>query len=124
MSQQIDQAPMTRSEFFRLAALGAGGVGLLALPGCDAKPAAPEGARQGYVVAITHGASDATRVMLALATASKLPKGDNHVWFAIDGGALCKKGEAEKVTSPLFTKQGNAAKLLDEISAQGTALHI
>ena len=62
--------------------------------------------------------------MLALVTASKLPKGDNHVWFAIDGGPLCKKGEAEKVTSPLFVKQGNAAKVLEEIRSQGAALHI
>ena len=62
--------------------------------------------------------------MLALFTATKLPKGDNHVWFAIDGGELCKKGKAEDVTSPLFTKQGNAAKLLAELHSGGTALHI
>jgi len=76
------------------------------------------------VVAVTHGPQDATRVMLALVTASRLPKGDNHVWFAIDGGELCKKGEAEKVTSPLFAKQGNAAQVIDAIRAQGTAVHI
>src|SRR5260370_1165709 len=81
---------------------GAGGLGLTALAGCSSKTVVTEGARQGYVVAVTHGPQDATRVMLALVTASRMPKGVNHVWFAIDGGQLCKKGEAEKVTSPLF----------------------
>lgn len=115
---------LSRAEFLRLAALGVGGLGVAALAGCPSKAPVAEGARQGYVVAITHGPDDATRVMLALTTASKMPKGENHVWFAIDGGPLCKKGEAEKVTSPLFVKQGNAGKLLDEVRAQGTKIHI
>jgi predicted peroxiredoxin len=76
------------------------------------------------VVTITHGPKDPDRVMLALVTASKLPPGDNHVWFSIDGGQLCKKGEAEKVTSPLFTKQGNAAKMIEDLRARGVAVHI
>lgn len=84
----------------------------------------PEGGRQGYVIAITHGPKDPDRVMLALATASRLPKGDNHVWFSIDGGQLCKKGEAEKVTSPLFTKQVNAGKMIEDLRAKGIAIHI
>jgi len=105
--------------------LGAGGLGLTALAGCGSKTVVTEGARQGYVVAVTHGPQDATRVMLALVTASRMPKGDNnHVWFAIDGGPLCKKGEAQKITSPLFTKQGDAAKVIEAIRGQGTALHI
>lgn len=83
-----------------------------------------EGGRQGYVVAITHGPKDPDRVMLALVTASRLPAGDNHVWFAIDGGQLCKKGDAEKVSSPLFTKQGNAAKVIEQLRAKGVAIHI
>jgi hypothetical protein len=124
MPQQEDSRALSRSDFLRLAALGAGGLGLAALAGCGSKAVVTEGGRQGYVVAVTHGHQDSTRVMLALVTASRLPKGDNHVWFAIDGGELCKKGEAEKVSSPLFPKQGNAAKVLDEIRSQGTALHI
>jgi hypothetical protein len=80
--------------------------------------------REGYVVMITHGPKDADRIMLALTTAARLPKGDNHVWFAIDGGQLCKKGAAEKVTSPLFTKQGSAAKVIANLRAQGIAIHI
>lgn len=125
MSHEEVSSNLSRGDFFRLAALGAGGLGLTALAGCNTKrTVVAEGARLGHVVAVTHGPEDATRVMLALFTATRLPKGDNHVWFAIDGGQLCKKGDAEKVTSPLFTKQGNAAKLIDEIRANGTALHI
>ena len=124
MSQQEEDTPLGRGDFLRLAALGAGGLGLTALAGCSGQTVIKEGGRQGHVVAVTHGLKDPTREMLALFTATKLPKGDNHVWFAIDGGELCKKGKAEDVTSPLFTKQGNAAKLLAELHSGGTALHI
>ncbi len=124
MSRPDKNANMTRSDFLRLAAFGAGGLGLTAVAGCSSKTAVSEGGRQGYVVAVTHGSKEPTRVMLALFTASRLPPGDNHVWFAIDGGELCKKGEAEKVSSPLFIKQENAAKMIEQIHAKGTALHI
>jgi len=124
MSEKVDGSPVSRGDFLRLAALGAGGLGLTALAGCSGKAGVSEGGRQGYVVAVTHGLKDPTRVMLALFTATKMPKGDNHVWFAIDGGQLCKKGEADKVTSPLFPKQGSAAKVIEQIRGQGTALHI
>ncbi len=124
MSRKEEASNLNRLDFMRLAAVGAGGLGLTALAGFSPRATAAEGTRQGYVVAVTHGTQDATRVMLALVTASMLPKGDNHVWFAIDGGQLCKKGEAEKVTSPLFVKQGNAAKMLDAIRAKGTPVHI
>src|SRR5437899_8864645 len=124
MSGKEEAPNLSRLDFLRLGALGAGSLGLTALAGASPQAAAAEGTRQGYVVAVTHGPQDATRVMLALVTATMLPKGDNHVWFAIDGGQLCKKGEAEKVTSPLFQKQGNAAKLIEAIRGQGTALHI
>ena len=115
---------MSRTDFLRASAVGAAGIGVSALSS-DARGATPpQQVRRGYVVAVTHGLTDPTRVMLALFTATRLPAGDNHVWFAIDGGQLCKKGEAEKVSSPLFTKQGTAAKLLDEIRAKGSAIHI
>jgi len=124
MSRKEEAPNLSRFDFLRLAALGTGGLGLTALAGAGPQAAAAEGTHQGYVVAVTHGPQDATRVMLALVTATMLPKGDNHVWFAIDGGQLCKKGEAEKVTSPLFKKQGNAAKLLDALRSKGTPVHI
>jgi hypothetical protein len=118
------QESLNRADFMRLAAFGVSGLGFAALAGCGPRTVVTEGARQGYVVAITHGPKDPTRVMLALFTATRLPKGDNHAWFAIDGGELCKKGEAEKVSSPLFAKQGNAAKLIEELRAKGIAVHI
>src|SRR5262245_32964170 len=124
MSEKVDGSPLSRGDFLRLAAIGASGLGLTALAGCSGKAGVSEGGRQGYVVAVTHGLKDPTRVMLALFTATKMPKGDNHVWFAIDGGELCKAGQAEQVTSPLFVKQGNAAQLIETVRGQGTALHI
>jgi hypothetical protein len=117
-------AGVSRGEFLRASMLGAGGLGLAGLASTDAAAGSSPETRRGYVVAITHGPSDPTRVMLALFTATRLPAGDNHVWFAIDGGPLCKKGEAEKVSSPLFVKQDNAAKLLAEIQEKKTAIHI
>jgi len=116
---------LSRIEFLRVSAVGAAGLSAAAIaPASGAGETAAPQQRRGYVVAVTHGHADPTRVMLALFTATRLPAGDNHVWFAIDGGQLCKKGEAEKVSSPLFVKQGNAAKMLEEIRAKGTAIHI
>ena len=116
---------LSRGEFLRASAVGATGLSLGGLVASSpTAEAAPAETRRGYVVAVTHGPGDPTRVMLALFTATRLPAGDNHVWFAIDGGPLCKKGEAEKVTSPLFAKQGDAAKLLAQIHEKGTAIHI
>jgi hypothetical protein len=110
---------VSRSEFLRGSAIGAAG-----LPFATLLAPGPLHDASGYVVAVTHGPSDANRVMLALFMATRLPAGDNHVWFAIDGGPLCKKGEAEKVTSPLFTAQGNAGKLLAQARERGAAIHI
>lgn len=115
---------VSRQQFLRGAAWGTAGLGLAALASCtkvDQPQARPAG---GRLVVVTHGPDDPTRVMLALFTASRLPAGDNHVWFAIDGGQLCKQGAAEKVSSPLFEKQGNAAALLAELREKGTAIHI
>jgi predicted peroxiredoxin len=112
---------LSRGEFLRVAAAGTAGVCCAAIAHGNAAAAEK---RNGYVVAVTHGHDDPTRVMLALFTATRLPAGDNHVWFAIDGGQLCKRGEADRVTSPLFTKQGSAAQLLAQIRKAGIALHI
>ena len=124
MNQNLD-SDLSRNEFLRSSALSAAGLGLATLPSsATAVDPVRTQSHRGYVIAVTHGHGDPTRVMLALFTASRLPTGENHVWFAIDGGELCKKGEAEKVTSPLFTKQGNAAKLLAQIREKGTGIHI
>lgn len=115
---------VSRADFLRASAAGVAGVTALALSSGPSLLAAQPGGRRGYVVTVTHGLNDPTRVMLALLTATRLPAGDNHVWFAIDGGQICRKDTAQKVTSPLFVKQGNAAKLLAQIQDNGTALHI
>jgi predicted peroxiredoxin len=100
------------------------GLALALATGCQTRTVVVEGARKGYVVVITHGPKDADRVMLALTTATRLPKGDNHVWFAIDGGQVCKKADAEKLTSPLFTKQRNAFAVIEQLRGKGVAVHI
>jgi len=117
------QEPLSRSDFLRVSTLGAAGLGL-ATAAATARAAGPNESRKGYVVAITHGPADAARVMLALFTATRLPAGDNHVWFAIDGGQVCLKAQTEKLTSPLFTKQGTASDLLKQIRGKGIAVHI
>ena len=119
-----DQRSLSRAEFLRLSALSGGGLGLAALAGCDSQTSAAAEDRRGYVVAVTHGPSDPTRVMLALTTASQLPAGDNHVWFAIAGGEVCLNETAEKVSSPMFEKQGTAAEMIATLRSQGVALHI
>jgi hypothetical protein len=124
MDQAKNDAAMHRWDFLRLAALSGAGLSLSSLSGCGSKANINEKARQGYVVAVTHGLKDPTRAMLALVTASKLPKGDNHVWFAIDGGEICKTGRADQVSSPFFSKQGNAAQVIEAVRGQGTSLHI
>ncbi|HET6201909.1 MAG TPA: hypothetical protein VFI25_03805 [Planctomycetota bacterium] len=114
----METTPLSRGEFLEATALAA------ALGLAPAVAAAQAERRRGHVVALTHAPSDVNRVMLALFVASRLPEGENHLWFAIDGGVLCKKGEAEKVTSPMFAKQGTAADLLAAIRGKGTSVHI
>jgi predicted peroxiredoxin len=114
----MTSSALTRGEFLEFSTLAAA-LGLApAVAGAQAEK------RRGHVVVITHGPSDPHRVMLGLLVASRLPEGENHVWFSIDGGILCKKGEAEKVSSPMFPKQGTAADLLAAIRGKGTSVHI
>ncbi|HKB15790.1 MAG TPA: hypothetical protein VKF62_06980 [Planctomycetota bacterium] len=109
---------LTRGEFLEVSTFAA------ALGLAPAAAGAQAEKRRGHVVVLTHGPSDPQRVILGLFVASRLPEGENHVWFSIDGGLLCKKGEAEKVSSPMFPKQGTAADLLAAIRGKGTSVHI
>ena len=88
----------------------------------SAAPASEKSA--GSVVVITHGEDDPARAILALILAERLPAGDNHVWFSLEGGPLCKRGAAEKISSPVFEKQGTAEELLAKIKKNGAQLHI
>ena len=125
MAGQQDSSNLSRAEFLRLAALGAGGFGLAGISGCESRPPAiAEGGRRGYVVALTHGPDDPNRVLLALTAATRLPEGDNHLWFAINGGEIAKQEVAENVSSPMFPQQESAAAVLEELRAQGVAFHI
>jgi len=66
-------AALSRNDFLRASLLGTAGLGLpAALAAAPADRAASGSDRQGYVVAVTHGPSDPTRVMLALFTATRL----------------------------------------------------
>ncbi|HLG42046.1 MAG TPA: hypothetical protein VI643_01685 [Planctomycetota bacterium] len=108
---------MTRKEFMAAAA----GAGLLA--GCG--PAAvPDPKRLGTVIAITKGPEDPDRVILGLVTATFMPTGDNHVWFTIQGGQVCRREDAEKLSSPLFKSFGTAKQLFESLRAKGVKVHI
>ncbi|MBW3542804.1 MAG: hypothetical protein KY476_21285 [Planctomycetes bacterium] len=125
MSQHQDSSNLSRAEFLRLAAIGAGGFGLAGIAGCESHPrGVAERGRRGYVVAVTHGPDDPNRVLLALTAATRLPEGDNHVWFAIDGGQIAKKDVAQDVSSEMFPQQETAAAVLEELRSQGVAFHI
>ena len=125
MAHQQHSANLSRAEFLRLAAIGAGGLGLAGTAGCESRPpAVAEGGRRGYVVAITHGPDDPNRVLLALTAATRLPEGDNHLWFAINGGEIAKKDVAQEVSSPMFPQQETAAAVLEQLRSQGVAFHI
>ena len=125
MSQHEDSSNLSRAEFLRLAAIGAGGFGLVGVAGCESqRPGAAERGRRGYVVAITHGPDDPNRVLLALTAATRLPEGDNHLWFAINGGEIAKKEVAQDVSSAMFPQPETASAVLEQLRSQGVAFHI
>ena len=70
---------LSRGDFLRASAAAATGLGLGALATLSSTAdAAPAETRRGYVVAVTHGLGDPTRVMLALFTATRLPAGSSR----------------------------------------------
>ncbi|HEX2719871.1 MAG TPA: hypothetical protein VHM71_02870, partial [Candidatus Deferrimicrobium sp.] len=44
------------------------------------------------------------------------------IWFTLQGGKLCRKGEAEKLTSPIFKKFGSLADILGGAVKAGAKL--
>jgi len=103
---------VTRGDFLKLAGLSA----LLPLIGSVTPASAAEGKERLYVV--THADDDVDRAALALILAGidakKIGKefAGVTVWFTLQGAKLCRKGAAEKLTSPVFKKFGTLAEIL------------
>jgi predicted peroxiredoxin len=113
MSEPTDSDPLSRSDFLKLA----GAATLLPLLG-SATPSAAGDRAPDRLYVVTHGGDDPDRVALAFLLAgldAKRVGGDFAsvtVWFTLKAGALCRKGEMEKLTSPVFRKFGNLAETL------------
>ena len=80
-------------------------------------PASAAGERERLYV-VTHADDDVDRAALALLLAGidakKIGKelSGVTVWFTLQGAKLCRKGAAEKLTSPIFRKFGPLADIL------------
>lgn len=104
---------LSRSDFLKLA-------GLSSLAGLFGKtsPAAAGGPKPERLYIITHADDDVDRAAFALILASidsKMIGKDLSgvtVWFTLQGARLCRKGSAEKLTSPIFRKFGALADIL------------
>jgi predicted peroxiredoxin len=114
---------LSRSDFLKLAGLSA----LVPLLGSAASASAAEGkAERLYVV--THAYDDVDRSALALLLASVDAKKIGKelpgvtIWFTLQGVKLCKKGEAAKLTSPVFNKFGTLADILEMSTKAGAKL--
>ncbi|HWS15476.1 MAG TPA: DsrE/DsrF/DrsH-like family protein [Candidatus Methylomirabilis sp.] len=112
MSDERVLPEVTRTDFLKLAGIAA----LLPLIGSVTPASAAEGKERLYVV--THAADDVDRAALALLLsgidAKKIGKEFPAVtiWFTLQGAKLCRKGSAEKLTSPVFKKFGTLAEIL------------
>jgi len=112
MSDERVLPDVSRGDFLKLAGLSA----LLPLIGSATLASAAGGKERLYVV--THAADDVDRAALALllaeSDAKKIGKEISGVtiWFTLTGVALCRKGAAEKLTSPIFRKFGTLAGIL------------
>jgi predicted peroxiredoxin len=122
MSDERVLPDVSRGDFLKLAGLSA----LLPLIGSVAPASAVEVRERVYVV--THSDDDVDRAALALLLAGidakKIGKELSGVtiWFTLQGGKLCRKGSAEKLTSPIFKKFGTLADILGGGVKAGTKL--
>ena len=113
---------VSRGDFLKLAGLSA----LLPLIGSVTPASAMEIKERVYVV--THSDDDVDRAALALLLAGidakKIGKelSGVTVWFTLQGGKLCRKGAAEKLTSPIFRKFGTLADILGDAVKAGAKL--
>jgi len=123
MSEGTPVSELSRSDFLKLAGLSA----LVPLLGGVTPASAAEGkAERLYVV--THAADDVDRSALALILASVDAKKIGKelpgvtIWFTLQGVKICKKGEAAKLTSPVFKKFGTLANILAMATRAGAKL--
>ena len=122
MSDERVRPDVSRSDFLKLAGLSA----LLPLIGSVTPASAADGKERLYVV--THADDDLDRAALALllagVDAKKIGKENSGVtiWFTLQGGKLCRKGAAEKLTSPVFKKFGTLAEILGGAVKSGAKL--
>ena len=113
---------VSRGDFLKLAGLSA----LLPLISSVTPASAAGGKERLYVV--THAVDDVDRAALALllagVDAKKIGKELSGVtiWFTLQGGKLCRKGAAEKLTSPVFKKFGTLAEILGGAVKSGAKL--
>ncbi|GAB4232083.1 MAG: hypothetical protein OHK0028_07310 [Deltaproteobacteria bacterium] len=122
MSDERALPEVSRSDFLKLAGLSA----LLPLLGSVTPASAAGGKERLYVV--THADDDVDRTALALllsgVDAKKIGKEISGVtvWFTLQGAKLCRKGAAEKLTSPVFKKFGTLADILGGAVKAGAKL--
>jgi len=122
MSDERVLPDVSRSDFLKLAGLSA----LLPLIGSITPASAAEALERVYVV--THSDDDVDRAALALLLAGIDAKKTGKelsgvtVWFTLQGTKLCRKGAAEKLTSPIFKKFGTLADILGGAVKAGAKL--
>ena len=122
MSDERVLPDVSRGDFLKLAGLSA----LLPLIGSVTPASAADGKERLYVV--THADDDVDRAALALllagVDAKKIGKENSGVtiWFTLQGAKLCRKGVAEKLTSPVFKKFGTLAEILGGAVKSGAKL--
>lgn len=122
MSDERVLPDVSRGDFLKLAGLSA----LLPLVGSVTPASAAGGKERLYVV--THAEDDVDRAALALLLAGidakKIGKEFTGVtiWFTLQGAKLCRKGAAEKLSSPIFKKFGTLADILGGAVKAGAKL--
>lgn len=123
MSEGIPSPDLSRNDFLKLAGLSA----LLPLLG-GAKEASAAQAAAHRLYVVTHSDDDVDRAALALLLASvdakKIGKELQGVtiWFTLQGAKLCRRGEGDKLTSPVFRKFGTLADILGDAVKSGAGL--
>ena len=122
MSDERVLPDVSRGDFLKLAGI----VALLPLVG-SVTPASAAGEKERLYV-VTHADDDVDRAALALLLAGidakKIGKELSGVtiWFTLPGVKLCRKGAAEKLTSPVFRKFGTLGDILTAAVTAGAKL--